>query len=118
MEQVMAEAYLPLSEFVRALRQEIVASAAAARDEAIKFELGPIELEFSVVATREAGVNGKISFQVLGSGFEIGGDGKGSAVRTQRVKLTLSPKQKDEDGLLKPIDISGQVLGASDPPPT
>jgi len=110
----MAETYLPLSEFVSALRQEIVLSAAAARNETVKFELGPIELEFSVVATREGSGTGKISFQVLGSGFELGADGKVTAERTQRVKLTLAPKQKDDDGVLAPIDISKPVPKVSE----
>jgi hypothetical protein len=87
----MADEYIPLREAIQALRAEVIAAAKAADGEDIRFELGPIELEFQVVASREEKAGGKVSFRILGLGAEIGADGKGGTERTQSVKFVLNP---------------------------
>jgi len=104
----MAQDILPLTEVVQSLRAEIVSAVKAAQQSEIIFKLGDIELEFSVVATREGGANGKISFSVLGLGFEVGGDGKIAREKTQTVKITLSPRRRGEKGETAELEISGR----------
>lgn len=87
----MADELLPLSEVVRSLRAEIINAANIGENEPIHFELGPIELEFTVVAKREGAAGSKIKFSVLGIGAAVEGSGKIASEYTQKVKLTLSP---------------------------
>jgi len=104
----MAQDTFPLTEVVQSLRAEIVSAVKAAQQSEIVFKLGDVELEFSVVATREGGANGKISFSVLGFGFEVGGDGKIAREKTQTVKITLSPRRKGQEGGAAEVEISGR----------
>ena len=89
---------LPLSDVIRSLRVEIQEAVKAGAGELFRFKLGPIELEFQVVATKEAGADGKISFHIFGAGAEIGGNARGSDQRTQRIKLVLTPFEARIDG--------------------
>ena len=57
---------MPLREAVQALRAEIIEASKASSDEVVKFEIGTIEIELTVLAKREGGLDGKISFSVLG----------------------------------------------------
>ena len=102
----MAETMLPLQEVVKALRTEIAAAIADGKNEAVQFELGPIDVEFTVVAKREAGPNGKIKFEVFGIGAELGGDAKFASEKTQKIKLNLKPKQRLSNGSLEEILIN------------
>jgi hypothetical protein len=90
----MAEELLPLGEAVRSLRAQIVEAAAIGSNDPLRFELGPIELEFSVVATREGSGGGKIEFKVWGIGATVEGSGTIASERTHKVKFTLSPKSE------------------------
>ncbi|MCW3474183.1 trypco2 family protein [Limobrevibacterium gyesilva] len=94
----MANKPILLGEAIEALRTEIEAAVAAAAGKDIQFELGPIEMEFQTVATREGGVNAKVSFRILGVGAELGGDGKLTSAHTQRVKFLLNPMQEPAEG--------------------
>jgi len=94
----MAENMLPLSDVVRALRAEILAGASAGENETILFELGPIDVEFTVVAKREGGPNGKIKFEIFGIGAELGGSAKFASEQTQKIKLNLKPMVQLPDG--------------------
>src|SRR5260370_30373560 len=87
----MSNEILGLGETVRALRAEIQAAAEGGDGTTLQFELWPIELELQVVATKEKGAEGKISFRLFGAGAEIGASGKGSDERMQRVKFVLNP---------------------------
>lgn len=94
----MSESTLPLSDVIRALRAEIVAGSIAAENEIVRFELGPIDVELSVVAQREGGPNGKITFGVFGMGAELGGNAKFASEQTQKIKLNLKPVRLLADG--------------------
>ncbi len=48
------------------------------------FELGPIEMEFQVVARKEFGGDAKLGFHIFVAEATLGGSGKGSDERTQR----------------------------------
>lgn len=101
----MSENMLPLTETITALRDEIASAAAAGADSDLRFQLGTIELEFTVVAKREGGPNGAIKFSVLGIGAEVGGSAKFANERTHKVKLSLTPAQRFEDGSTGHVEI-------------
>lgn len=94
----MTEELFPLADAVRALRQELVEAANDAKHNDIRFEVGPIEMEFQVVATKESTKNGEISFKIFGQGVSGGIGGKQSGQETQKVKLVLTPRLIDENG--------------------
>lgn len=79
---------IELAQVIRELRAELAQAQHAADGEALRLELGPIELELTLAVSREGGANGKVRFWVL----EVGADGRTSGSSMQRVKLTLSPR--------------------------
>jgi Trypsin-co-occurring domain 2 len=78
---------VPLVEAVRALRREIVEASRVAEDEEVKFRLGPIELEFALELSREAGAEGGLKFWVV----SLGGKATQGSATTHTVKLVLTP---------------------------
>lgn len=78
---------IELADVVRDLRAELDRARAAAEDEELRFDLGPIELEVTVGLEREGGAGAKVRFYVV----ELGGDAHVTASSMQRVKLTLRP---------------------------
>jgi hypothetical protein len=88
---------IPLADAIRELRMEVNAAVKAAAGEALKFEVGPIDLEFNVVVTREGSGGGKIGFKIFGWGAEANLGGKLSNAQTHKVKFVL-----------KPLDASGK----------
>src|SRR5271167_1927174 len=89
---------VPLRDAIRALRVEIMEAAEEASTQTVRFELGPIELEFQVVAKQEKGVHGKIGFHIFAAEATLGGSGKGADERTQKVKVVLNPILAGDDG--------------------
>jgi Trypsin-co-occurring domain 2 len=75
-------------------------------NETVRFELGPSEVEITIVAKREGGPNGKIKFEVLGLGAELGGGAKLGGEKTQNVKLNLTPVKILPDGSQAHLEIS------------
>lgn len=78
---------IELASVIRDLRTELEAAVAAADGSALRFELGPIELEVSLAVERSATAGAKLRFFVV----EANSDGKAGSTGTQRVKLTLTP---------------------------
>lgn len=95
---------IELASVIRDLRAELEQAVVAADGAALKFELGPIELEVSVAVERSAAVGAKAKFWVV----EASGDGKVASTGTQRIKLTLTPK-------LSPGGASPYVAGSAEP---
>ncbi|WP_336217043.1 trypco2 family protein [Nonomuraea sp. LPB2021202275-12-8] len=79
---------LELSTVIKELRNELTKSMESAAGEQLRFGLGPIELEVTMVVTHEAALNGKVKFWVV----ETGADAKASGAQTHRVKLVLNPE--------------------------
>ena len=96
---------VPLAEFVAGLRAELRA-AQRAREPGLEFAVGPVQVDFTVTASREGGPEGKVRFYV----FEAGASATWSQETTQKVSLTLTPV--GEDG--EPVRISDRAAG---PPP-
>ncbi|MGH3247666.1 MAG: trypco2 family protein [Trebonia sp.] len=82
------ESWLDLADVVRALRRELAAATAEADGSEIRFELGPVELEFLVDVKKEGGVDGGVRFGVVSFGAK-GGVASGSG---HRLKLVLTPQ--------------------------
>jgi hypothetical protein len=95
------EEMLPLAEVVDALRSEIVKAADVGGNEKIRFGVGPIDIEFQVVAKREG--SGKIKFGIWGIGVDAGG--KFGSERTQKVKFTLKPVRMNDDGSETEVEV-------------
>ncbi len=79
---------IELSDLIRDLRSELQKARTAGAGEPLRFEVGPVELDLTIAVTQEGGGGAKVKFWVV----ELGGDGKVSRESTQRVKLTLQPK--------------------------
>ncbi|MEZ5475929.1 MAG: trypco2 family protein [Thiolinea sp.] len=98
---------LELAEVMQALREEIGQAQWAAQGHDIKFNLNNIEVEFQTVVEKEGGgeVGGKIKFWVLD--VDAKASGKYKKAVTQKVKLSLTPKQIDPaTGESKTIDLA------------
>jgi hypothetical protein len=83
----VSEIDVPLASAIEALRGELVAAVQEGKDQDVRFALGPIELEFQVEVSREAGVEAGVKFYVLA----LGGKGTRSSATTHTVRLSLSP---------------------------
>nr|BEK71129.1 hypothetical protein KPHV_83560 [Kitasatospora purpeofusca] len=81
---------IELSVIVRELRQQLATAPADGRDEAVRFELGPVELEATVAVSREGGADAKVRLWVV----DASTNGKYTQARTQRITVTLVPRTK------------------------
>ncbi|MFJ8533227.1 trypco2 family protein [Streptomyces sp. NPDC093591] len=79
---------IELSDMIRELRQQLSTALTDGAGEALRFELGPVELEATVAVSREAGADGKVRLWVV----DAGANGKYAQAQTQRVTVTLTPK--------------------------
>jgi hypothetical protein len=96
---------IPVADAVKVLRKELESAIDAAENSSLRFELGPIELEFHAVFTTAG--NGEMSagFKLLA--FTAGGkvSGKIENEQIQKLKITLTPKRVIE-GRPNPVDLS------------
>nr|WP_062340187.1 trypco2 family protein [Herbidospora sakaeratensis] len=79
---------IELHELIRDLRSELMEAMAAAPEEGLQFELGPIELEVSFGVEKSGGGGAKVKFWVV----SLESEGKVAATSLQKVTLTLSPR--------------------------
>ncbi len=97
---------IPLRDAIRMLRGEIIAAAEDASTQAVRFELGPIEMEFQVVAKKEQEGEAKLGFHIFVAEATVGGSGKGADERTQKVKFVLNPVLVDMAGRRSKLEIA------------
>ncbi len=95
---------IELAEVIRELRRELHDAINGGKDEPLRFEAGPIELEATIAVERQGGAGAKLRFWVV----EAGGDAKATRSSTQRIKLTLQPRLADSG---TPPWVSGQETG-------
>jgi hypothetical protein len=76
-----------LAETIASLRAELSTAMAEGQDSQLHFALGPVEVEFQVAVTRDAGVDGGVRFGVV----SFGGKGNLSNAATHRISMTLQP---------------------------
>lgn len=79
---------IELAGVIRDLREELEEAIVTGADAALRFELGPVELEVSVVVQRGVGTGAKVRFWVV----ELGADARADATSVQKMKLTLTPR--------------------------
>ena len=84
----MAEQWVGLAEAVRALREELTTAMRTAKGEVLRFELGPVEMEFLLEVKKDVGAQGGVRFYVV----SLGAKANMSSGSTHRVKLSLTPK--------------------------
>jgi hypothetical protein len=94
---------IELSEMIAELREELNRALESGLSEALRFELGPVELEVTVGVDRGGSASGKVRFMVL----ELGADGSVTQSSLQRITLTLQPRLV---GSATPPMISGVEL--------
>ncbi|MDT0448558.1 trypco2 family protein [Streptomyces hesseae] len=104
---------IELAAAVAALRDELTAAVARGSEQEIKFQVGPIELEFTVELRQD--VKAKAGFKA----WVVSGDGEAGLARsrTHRVTVALTPKGPDEDVWIHgrrsappgPGDVSGRI---------
>lgn len=93
---------IELASVIRDLREELERAIVASEGEALRFELGSIELELSVALDRSGQVGAKVRFWVV----ESGTDAALSATSTQRISLSLQPTLTGADN---PPFVSGRA---------
>lgn len=93
---------IELASVIRDLREELEQAVVAAEGEALRFELGTIELQLSVALERTGHAGAKVRFWVV----ESGADTTVNATSTQLVKLALRPTLQ---GSPNPPFVSGRA---------
>ena len=86
----MANDWVGLADAIAALRRELTAAMAAGKDSALRFGLGPVEMEFLLDITREGGGEAGVRFWVV----TVGAKGSIASASTHRVKLSLQPQDR------------------------
>ncbi|WP_371675949.1 trypco2 family protein [Streptomyces sp. NBC_01276] len=94
---------IELASVIRDLREELGRAIADAEGEALRFELGPIELELTVALERSGQAGAHVRFWVVESGAEAAV----SAASAQRVSLALRPA-------LVGVDTTPFISGSAD----
>jgi hypothetical protein len=84
----MPEALVGLADAIKALRQELATATEEGQGKSVRFELGPVEMEFLLQVTKDAGGSAGVQFWVV----SLGGQTGISSGSTHRVKLALTPK--------------------------
>jgi hypothetical protein len=114
------EEWVGLADAIKALRQEIAAAMEEGQDKSVRFELGPVEMEFLLQVTKDAGASAGVKFWIV----SLGGQAGISSGSTHRVKLALTPKNaKNESPLIADTEkarstaSNGNASDASDTEP-
>ncbi|WLW55372.1 trypco2 family protein [Streptomyces sp. YU58] len=81
----MTDHRIELADAVQAVRDELVTAAARSSGQDVAFEVGDIQLEFSVELRKEVKGGVKVKAWVV----EAGAEGGGGSTRTHRVAVTL-----------------------------
>lgn len=110
----MTAVTFPLAEALTALRTQLGEAALEAADERLKFDVTSIEVEFQVVAEREASGGGKIGFRIFGLGSEASAGGKLTDGRTQTIKISLTPKMNGQNIQVSDEDDRPSAYGSRD----
>lgn len=85
---------IELADAVQAVRDELLAAAARGTGRDLRFEVGDINLEFTVELRRDARVKSGVRAWVISADADVGR----STARTHRVSFTLRPKDARTNG--------------------
>ncbi|MCT9081979.1 trypco2 family protein [Streptomyces fulvoviolaceus] len=101
---------LELATAVQLVRDELLRASAAAAHENLRFEVGPIGMEFTVELRRDVTVKTGFKAWVVSADAE----GKAGRTRTHKVSLTLVPKRSDGTSVEISHDATNPGTGAAD----
>ncbi|MER5795755.1 trypco2 family protein [Streptomyces sp. NPDC001980] len=82
---------LELAAAVQLVRDELLSASSAAARENLRFEVGPITMEFAVEIRRDVSAKAGFKAWVVSADAEA----KAGRTRTHKVSLTLTPKPSD-----------------------
>ncbi|MEW2077814.1 trypco2 family protein [Streptomyces sp. NPDC012403] len=94
------DAWVGLAEAVRAVRRELAEAVADGDGTDVRFDVGPVELEFTVDVRKEQGADGGVRVWVLSAG----GKGTKTSGTTHRMLVSLTPVTGDG----QPLRITSQ----------
>ncbi|GAA2779557.1 hypothetical protein GCM10010441_00250 [Kitasatospora paracochleata] len=83
------EQKVELADAIEAIRQELLDAAARGAGQPIQFEVGPVQLEFTVELKKDARAKGGVKAWVLSGDLEAGV----AHGRVHKVSVTLNPRQ-------------------------
>lgn len=98
----MPEASVGLAEAIRDLRRELTEAMSEGQDKQIRFELGPVEMEFLLEISKAAEGDVGVRFCVV----SLGTKGSLSSGSTHRVTLTLTPRDHSPGSPPGPVEVS------------
>lgn len=101
-----------LADTIAAVRRELSLAQAAGQGQPVRFQTGPVELEFEVAVTRSGGGEAGVQLWVL----TLGGKLERGHGTTQRVKVTLQPVDPDTGQGAQIADTSRRPEPAGPPP--
>jgi hypothetical protein len=84
----VAEPWIGLSDAIEALRAELVTAMTKGQQDQLVFELGPVELEFTVDVHKDRDADAGIRWGVV----SFGASGTSGSATGHRIKLVLQPK--------------------------
>lgn len=87
----MDEHRVDLADAIAAIRGQLVDAAERGAGSELAFEVGDIQLEFSVQLSHDRTVKGGVKAWVLTAGYESAQ----TVAQTQRVSVTLKPQHRD-----------------------
>lgn len=95
---------VPLSGAIDALRREVVEAIEHAAGQEIRFELGPVEMEFNVQVSRETGRDREIKFWLVA----IGDRTDRSSMTSHTIRLALTPVTSGSDGARTGVEVGSK----------
>src|SRR5437660_11817713 len=101
----MPEDLVGLAEAISELRSELTAALEEGKNESLRFELGPVEMEFVLELRREGAGEAGLKFWVV----SVGGSASASRGSTHRVTLTLTPKKDGATPLIRDVESKQQA---------
>lgn len=104
--EVLQSMAVELAEVIGQLRAELTEAMRAGEGADLRFELGAVELELTVVVDKEVKPGAKVRFWVV----ELGADATASSGATQRIKLVLDPRRVGEPDR-RPVIAGDEVAG-------
>ena len=101
---------IELSTLIKRLRHEIETAWREGQTSAVAFEVGPVEVEVNTQVQKD----GKAEFGVKVLVVTVGGGAGLSTTDTQRIKLTLTPRDRRDP--TQPLRISGKLKAGEEVP--
>lgn len=86
----MTTTSIGLADAIDQLRSELAAAIARGEGQELRFKVSDIKVELAVQITRKGSGKGELSFNVLGVGGKIGGEGGIDHGTTHRITLSLT----------------------------